>query len=99
MATSRLSKRSSRTFERAGVERIVIGGDVLPGPMPRECLDLLYALDIPTDFIIGNGDRETAGAARGTVSSVIPEFFREALRWNASQLRPRRSGGDRLHGR
>ena len=50
----------------ARAERIVVGGDVLPGPMPRECLDLLYSLDIPTDFIIGNGDRETAVAARGT---------------------------------
>lgn len=73
----------------AGVDRIVIGGDVLPGPMPRECLDLLYSLDIPTDFIIGNGDRETAVAARGAVSSIIPESFRDAMQWNAAQLQPR----------
>ena len=33
------------------VDRIVIGGDVLPGPMPRETLDLLRSLDIPADFI------------------------------------------------
>ena len=72
----------------ARIDRIVVGGDVLPGPMPRECLDLLNTLDIPADFIIGNGDREAAIAARGTVSSVIPEFFREAMRWNAAQLRP-----------
>ena len=73
----------------ARVDHIVVGGDVLPGPMPRECLDLLSSLDIPTDFIIGNGDRETAAAARGDVSSVIPEFFREAMRWNAAELQPR----------
>ena len=24
--------------------------------MPRECLDLIYSLGIPTEFIIGNGD-------------------------------------------
>ena len=72
----------------ARVDRIVVGGDVLPGPMPRECLDLLYSLDDPTDFIIGNGDRETAAAARGEVSSIIPEFFREAMRWNAAGLQP-----------
>jgi predicted phosphodiesterase len=71
------------------VDRIVVGGDLLPGPMPRECLDLLYSTDIPTDFIIGNGDRETAVAARGDVSSIIPDFFREAMRWNAAQLKPR----------
>ena len=73
----------------ARAEHIIIGGDALPGPMPRECLDLLYSLDIPTDFIIGNGDRETAAAARGPVGSIIPEFFREAMRWNAGQMRPR----------
>jgi predicted phosphodiesterase len=73
----------------ARAEHIIIGGDALPGPMPRECLDLLYSLDIPTDFIIGNGDRETAAAARGPVGSIIPEFFREAMKWNAGQMRPR----------
>ena len=73
----------------ARVDRIVVGGDVLPGPMPRETLDLLHSLDIPADFIIGNGDRESAVAARGPVSTVIPEFFREAMKWNAAQLQPR----------
>ncbi len=70
----------------AGVDRIVVGGDVLPGPMPRECLDLLFALDSPTTFIIGNGDRETLAYRRGDESSPIPEMFREAMRWNAAQL-------------
>ena len=73
----------------AGVDRIVVGGDVLPGPMPRETLDLLYSLDVPADFIVGNGDREAAVAARGEVSSVIPEYFREAMKWNAAELQPR----------
>ena len=72
----------------ARVDRIVVGGDVLPGPMPRETLELLRSLDTPTDFIIGNGDRETAAAARGPVGSAIPEFFREAMKWNAAQLGP-----------
>jgi predicted phosphodiesterase len=76
-------------LREARVDRIVVGGDALPGPMPRETLDLLYSLDIPTDFIIGNGDRETVVAARGPVSTVIPEFFREAMKWNAAQLQPR----------
>ena len=73
----------------ARVDRIVVGGDVLPGPMPRECLDLLYSLDVPVEYVIGNGDREAAVAARGPVSAVVPEFFRDAMRWNAAQLRPR----------
>lgn len=72
----------------SSVDRIVIGGDVLPGPMPRECLDMARSLEIPTDFIIGNGDRESVAANRGTMSSSIPEFFRAAMRWNGAQLTP-----------
>ena len=72
----------------AGVDRVVIGGDVLPGPMPRECLDLAFNLGIPTDFIIGNGDRETVAARRGTMSAMIPAAFQEAMRWNGAQLTP-----------
>ena len=71
---------------RLGADHIVVGGDVLPGPMPRECLDRLSALDVPVEFIIGNGDRETVTARRDGVSAAIPEYFREAMQWNAAQL-------------
>ena len=70
----------------AGVDRVVIGGDVLPGPMPRECLDLVLDLEIPADFIIGNGDRETVAAIHGMASSAVPAAFRETMAWNAAQL-------------
>jgi putative phosphoesterase len=68
------------------VDRMLIGGDVLPGPMPRECLDLIFASTIATDFIIGNGDRETIAARHGQMSSLIPEAFRETMNWNAAQV-------------
>jgi predicted phosphodiesterase len=70
----------------AKVDRVIVGGDVIPGPMPGECLELLFALEVPIDFIIGNGDRETLVARRGQVSAAIPEYFRESMRWNAAQL-------------
>lgn len=70
----------------SGADHIVVGGDVLPGPFPRECLDLLYSAGIPTEFIIGNGDRETVVAMRDGVSSAVPAYFHEAMRWNAAQL-------------
>jgi putative phosphoesterase len=70
----------------AAVDRIVIGGDVIPGPMPRECLELVFALDVPARFIIGNGDRESVAANRGTMSGMIPPAFREAMEWNGRQL-------------
>ena len=39
---------------RAGVDHVVVGGDVLPGPMVRETLASLQALDVPVQFIRGN---------------------------------------------
>jgi predicted phosphodiesterase len=75
-----------RDVRREAVDRIVVGGDVMPGPMPRECLDLLKTIDVPTDYIIGNGDRETLAARRGQLSATIPEYFRESMTWNARQL-------------
>ena len=54
--------------------------------MPRECLDVVADLDIPTHFIMGNGDRETIAARRGSMSADIPAAFRETIAWNAAQL-------------
>jgi putative phosphoesterase len=71
---------------RAGVDQIVVGGDVVPGPMPHETLACLTALDRPVEFIRGNGDREALNWKRGDETSIIPEHFREAMRWNAAQL-------------
>ena len=73
---------------REGFDRILIGGDVVPGPMPRETIDYLRALDIPAEYIRGNGDREILERLRGEETSAVPEAFRESMRWNARQLGP-----------
>jgi len=70
----------------AGADEIVVGGDVMPGPMPAECLELLRGLDVPVRFIHGNGDREVLERLRGQETSAVPERFRELLRWSARQL-------------
>ncbi len=72
----------------AGVDLVLVGGDVVPGPMPRETIDLLNALDLPTLYIRGNGDREVAAVMRGEEPGGVPEAFRPAIRWNAEQLSP-----------
>ena len=72
----------------AGVDAIVVGGDVLPGPMPVETFAALLALDIPTLLIHGNGDREVLARMRGGDSTSVPEQAREALRWVAQELGP-----------
>ena len=71
---------------RLEVDELVIGGDVVPGPMPSETIALLLDLQMPVRFIHGNGDREVVACRRGGESRSVPEAFREALRWTAGQL-------------
>ena len=73
-------------IRRARVDRLVIGGDVLPGPMPRETIDALLAVDLPVECIRGNGDREVLALMRGEEPATVPERFRDAIRWVARQL-------------
>ena len=77
---------------REGVDAIVVGGDVLPGPMPRECLDLLHSTGIRTEFIHGNGESAVLESLRGGELTAVPEAFREGIRWNGTQLPNERSG-------
>jgi putative phosphoesterase len=71
---------------RLGVDTVVIGGDVVPGPMPRETVQYLRSLAIPAVFIRGNGDRVVIAARRGGDLSEVPEAYRPAIDWNAAQL-------------
>jgi predicted phosphodiesterase len=72
-----------REIRDAGVDRIVVGGDALPGPMPRETMEILRGLDIPAQFIHGNGERELIAP-----TGAVPAPYRDAMRWNAEQLTP-----------
>src|SRR5438874_9757812 len=75
-------------IRRARVDRIVIGGDVFPGPMAREALDLLLGLEMPVQFIQGNSDRVVLAQMRGNEPGEVPIQFREGVRRNAAQLSP-----------
>jgi putative phosphoesterase len=75
-------------IRRAEVDQVVVGGDVVPGPMPRETIRVLLDLDAPVRFIRGNGDREVLARMRGTDTGTVPEQFREAVQWVAQQLSP-----------
>jgi predicted phosphodiesterase len=70
----------------ARVDRVVVGGDVLPGPMPHETIARLLALDIPVQFIHGNGDRVVRAQMNGQEPAEVPEQFRDIIRWTAAQL-------------
>jgi putative phosphoesterase len=73
---------------QAGVDQVVVGGDVLPGPMPRETIRRLLELDVPVRFLQGNGDREVLARMRGAPGGALPETAREAIGWVARQLAP-----------
>jgi putative phosphoesterase len=74
---------------RAEIDLVVVGGDVLPGPMPLESIRRLLDLDMPVQFIQGNGDREVLAQMEGTETDwyrTAPEQWREPVRWTAQQL-------------
>ncbi|HEY0068911.1 MAG TPA: metallophosphoesterase family protein [Chloroflexia bacterium] len=75
-------------IRHAEVDQIVVGGDVVPGPMPRETLACLLDLDIPVKFIYGNGERAVLAELAGTDTSGVPARFREVVRWVGQQLQP-----------
>jgi putative phosphoesterase len=75
-------------MRQAKVGLVVVGGDVLPGPMPSETLSRLLKLDIPVAFIRGNGDRAVLEKLAGMETGTFPKEFREVIRWTAEQLQP-----------
>ena len=74
-------------IHRSRVDRVIVGGDVVPGPMPRETIEVLLNLAVPVQFIRGNGDREVLARMRGIETGAVPEPFREAIRWSGEQIR------------
>lgn len=74
--------------EREGVDEIVVGGDVVPGPMAVETIDRLLDLAVPVRFIRGNGEREMLARRAGVETGRVPEPYRAAMQWVAEQLRP-----------
>jgi predicted phosphodiesterase len=68
------------------VDRIVVGGDLFPGPMAHHTLARL--LDGPThvDFIYGNGDVALVQHLSGQIPSLLPESSRPIIKWNADHL-------------
>lgn len=71
---------------QSGVDLVVVGGDVVAGPMPRETLACLLSLALPVQFIQGNADREVVAQMAGIDTSTLPVQVRTILRWVAQQL-------------
>jgi len=69
-----------------GADKIVIGGDVVTGPMPRKCLDRLLEISIPIHFIKGNCETAVLAQMNNKPIGNLPKSVLEEISWTANQL-------------
>lgn len=75
-----------REFRGRDVDAVVVGGDVVPGPMPAETLACLLDLDWPTHFLLGNGESDILAHLGGASIDHVREPFRELVQWSGDQF-------------
>jgi putative phosphoesterase len=73
---------------RDQVDLVLVGGDVVPGPMVAETLDRLAAIQVRVDFIRGNGETAVLDVLAGRGMEQLPEAARLPVQWSSGQLRP-----------
>jgi putative phosphoesterase len=76
-------------IRHADVDHVVVGGDVLPGPMLPETLARLQDLDLSVQFIQGNCEVAVLAQMSGTEPGwmrLAPEEGKAIVRWHAQQL-------------
>jgi putative phosphoesterase len=77
-------------IEQADFDLIVIGGDMVPGPMPGQTLRRLVDLGERARFIRGNCEREVVAAFDGlTPDAKFSKEVLEVTNWTAQQLERR----------
>ncbi|MBV8820348.1 MAG: metallophosphoesterase family protein [Acidobacteriaceae bacterium] len=74
-------------IQNESVDRIVVGGDVLPGPLPRQTMQRLLELSLPVDFLYGNGEVAVLEVLSGKEPARVPMQYRPDIYWNAEQIR------------
>jgi len=72
--------------DAAGVDAIVLNGDMATGPMPAHTLDRLAGLGERTVWVRGNCERELADAWDGTLDPGLPELARVPAEYCATKL-------------
>ncbi|MET7282176.1 YfcE family phosphodiesterase [Kribbella sp. NPDC005582] len=64
---------------------VVVAGDVVSGPQPREVFDRLKSMGDRAVWVRGNADREAVAMARGTFTGEAPDAVSP---WAAGELTP-----------
>ena len=70
--------------DRERVDMLMVAGDVVAGPLPRESLELLAARPGPVHWIRGNSEREAVSVYDGAQPSDDPAG--RAAKWSADAL-------------
>jgi predicted phosphodiesterase len=73
---------------RAQVDRIVVGGDVVVGPMSRDAVHRLLDTGMPVDFILGNCEVAVLADMDGRDPGPLPEQVLAAVHDTAQQFQP-----------
>lgn len=74
-------------LEEIQPDLVVLGGDIVSGPFPRQTLERLQQLDLRVRAIRGNGDREAVLAFDGLpLPSHMSEEGQAATNWVGRQL-------------
>jgi len=73
-----------------GVDVIVVGGDIVPGPMSRVVLEVLLSFGDRVSWILGNCECDVVEAFDGgTFSHIKSQEVRAATEWTARQMEQR----------
>jgi putative phosphoesterase len=75
-------------IRREHVDHVVVGGDIVPGPMVHETVACLERIEKPMQFIVGNCEVAVLGQMAGEDPSSLPAQAREIVPWTAKLLRP-----------
>src|SRR5260370_26218617 len=76
-----------KEVEQEHPDLILVGGDIVPGPMPRAALERLLALGDKIHYIRGNCEREVVAAFDGLPPRPgMSEEVSARMRWTAKQL-------------
>ncbi|MAT98036.1 MAG: phosphoesterase [Anaerolineaceae bacterium] len=77
-----------RVIEHMAVDAVVVGGDVVAGPLPNETLQLLQSITLPPHFIRGNAESEVLRVLVGEPPGGLSERADEEAHWLAKTLTP-----------
>lgn len=76
-----------KEIDREGVDVIVVGGDIVPGPMSLDVLEVLQNMGERVRWIRGNCEREVVEAFDGgSFSYITSNEVWAAMEWTARQM-------------